>query len=105
MSGSRAGPVGRAGWPSTWTVVGGRRPVGLAEACVPVRRREEAVTMQLPSSVRQLGLDLGVTSEHAAVVLDAAAGVRARRRARPTLDSLTALEAAALLTRRPGSLQ
>ena len=31
--------------------------------------------MQLPSSVRLLGLDLGVTSEHAAVVLDAAGGV------------------------------
>jgi hypothetical protein len=59
--------------------------------------------MQLPSPVRLLGLDLGVTSEHAAVVLDSTGSVRARRRARPTVDSLTALEAAALAGAEPGT--
>jgi transposase len=59
--------------------------------------------MQLPSPVRLLGLDLGVTSEHAAVVLDATGSVCARRRARPTVDSLTALEAAALAGAEPAT--
>lgn len=57
--------------------------------------------MQLPSPVRLLGLDLGVTSPHVAVVLDGAGSVCARRRARPTVDSLTALEAAALAGAQP----
>jgi transposase len=42
-----------------------------------------------------------VTSEHAAVVLDATGSVCARRRARPTVDSLAALEAAALAGAEP----
>jgi hypothetical protein len=44
-----------------------------------------------------------VTSEHAAVVLDATGRVCARRRARPTVDSLTALEATALAGAEPGT--
>jgi transposase len=59
--------------------------------------------MQLPFPVRLLGLDLGVTSEHAAVVLDSTGRVCARRRARPTVDSLTALEATALAGAEPAT--
>jgi hypothetical protein len=85
---------------STWTVVGDRRPVGLAEACGPVRHPRRSRDAA-PIPVRLLGLDLGVTSEHAAVVLDATGSVCARRRARPTVDSLAALEAAALAGAEP----
>jgi hypothetical protein len=58
--------------------------------------------MQLPSPVRLLG-DLGITSDHTAVVIDDAGRVRARRRARSTVASLAALEAAALATAEPGT--
>jgi hypothetical protein len=50
-----------------------------------------------------LGLDLGVTSEHAAVVLDSTGSVCARRRARPTVDSLAALETSALAGAEPAT--
>jgi transposase len=59
--------------------------------------------MQLPSPVRLLGIDLGITSDHTAVVVDGAGRVRARRRARSTVASLTALEAAALAAADPGT--
>jgi transposase len=59
--------------------------------------------MQLPSPVRLLGIDLGLTSDHTAVVVDNAGGVRARRRARSTVASLTALEIAALAGTWPGT--
>ena len=52
--------------------------------------------MQLPSPVRLLGVDLGITSDHTAVVVDDAGSICARRRARSTVASLAALEAAAL---------
>jgi len=52
--------------------------------------------MQLPSPVRLLGIDLGITSDHTAVVVDDAGSICARRRARSTVASLAALEAAAL---------
>jgi hypothetical protein len=52
--------------------------------------------MQLPSPVRLLGIDLGITSDHTAVVIDDAGSICARRRARSTVASLAALEAAAL---------
>ena len=52
--------------------------------------------MHLPSPVRLLGIDLGITSDHTAVVIDDAGSIRARRRARSTVASLAALEAAAL---------
>jgi transposase len=45
---------------------------------------------------RLLGLDLGIASAHTAVVLDEDTSVVCRRRATPTVDSLTALEQAAL---------
>jgi transposase len=54
--------------------------------------------MQLPSPVRVLGIDLGITSDHTAVVVDDAGSICARRRARSTVASLAALEAAALAT-------
>ena len=54
--------------------------------------------MQLPSPVRLLGIDLGITSDHTAVVVDDAGSICARRRARSTVASLAALEAAALAT-------
>ena len=57
--------------------------------------------MQLPSPVRLLGIDLGITSSHTAVVVDDTGRIRARRRARSTVTSLTALEAAALETADP----
>ena len=53
--------------------------------------------MQLPSPVRLLGIDLGITSDHTAVVVDDAGSVYARR-ARSTVASLAGLEAAALAT-------
>jgi len=59
--------------------------------------------MQLPSPARLLGIDLGITSDHTAVVVDDAGRVRARRRARSTVASLTALEAAALAGADPGT--
>src|SRR6266487_4544622 len=59
--------------------------------------------MQLSSPVRLLGIDLGITSDHTAVVVDDAGRVRARRRARSTVASLTALEAAALAGADPGT--
>ena len=52
--------------------------------------------MQLPSPVRVLGIDLGLTSDHTAVVVDDTGSICARRRARSTVASLAALEAAAL---------
>ena len=52
--------------------------------------------MQLPSPVGLLGIDLGITSDHTAVVVDDAGSICARRRARSTVASLAALEAAAL---------
>jgi transposase len=52
--------------------------------------------MQLPSPARLLGIALGITSDHTAVVVDDTGHVRVRRRARSTVASLTALEAAAL---------
>jgi hypothetical protein len=59
--------------------------------------------MQLPSPVCLLGIDLGITSDHTAVVVDNAGRVRARGRARSTVASLTALEAAALAATDPGT--
>ena len=52
--------------------------------------------MQLPSPVRVLGIDLGLTSDHTAVVVDDTGSICARRRARSTVASLAALEATAL---------
>jgi transposase len=57
--------------------------------------------MQLPSAICLLGIDLGITSDHTAVVVDNAGRVRARGRARSTVASLTALEAAALAAADP----
>jgi transposase len=45
---------------------------------------------------RLVGIDLGITTAHTVAILDAAGQVRGRRRARPTLESLAAIEAAAL---------
>ena len=59
--------------------------------------------MHLPSPVRLLGIDLGITSDHTAVVVDDTGRVRARRRARSTVASLAVLEAAALATADPGT--
>jgi transposase len=50
---------------------------------------------------RVLGLDLGITSAHTGVVLDATARVVARRKAVPTVASFEALEAAALAGAQP----
>jgi len=59
--------------------------------------------MHLPSPVRLLGIDLGITSDHTAVVIDDAGSICARRRARSTVASLAALEAAALATAELGT--
>ena len=59
--------------------------------------------MDLPSPVCLLGIDLGSTSDHTAVVVDDTGRVRARRRARSTVASLAVLEAAALDGADPGT--
>src|SRR6266487_2530493 len=59
--------------------------------------------MHLSSPVRLLGIDLGITSDHTAVVVDDAGSICARRRARPTVASLTALEKAALAAADPAT--
>lgn len=59
--------------------------------------------MHLPAPVRLLGIDLGITSDHTAVVIDDAGSICARRRARSTVASLAALEAAALATAELGT--
>jgi hypothetical protein len=59
--------------------------------------------MHLPSPVRLLGIDLGITSDHTAVVVDDTGRVRARRRARSTVASLAVLAAAALDGADPGT--
>jgi len=45
---------------------------------------------------RLLGIDLGVTTAHTVAILDQAGQVLGRRRCRPTVESLEAVEAAAL---------
>jgi transposase len=52
---------------------------------------------------RLLGIDLGVTSHHVVAVLDGDGHVLARRRCRPTADSLASIEAAALDGAAPGT--
>jgi hypothetical protein len=51
---------------------------------------------------RLLGMDLGVTSHHVVAVLDGNGQILARRRCRPTADTLAAVEAAALAGAAPG---
>ena len=53
---------------------------------------------------RLLGIDLGITSAHHAVVLDGSGVQVARRRCRPTKAELTALEAVALSGAEPGTV-
>ena len=50
---------------------------------------------------RIIGIDLGVTSAHTACVVDGTGGVICKRQARPTLESSTALEHAALAGAEP----
>jgi transposase len=45
---------------------------------------------------RLLGIDLGITTAHTAAILDQSGQVLGRRRCRPTVESLEAVEAAAL---------
>jgi transposase len=52
---------------------------------------------------RLLGMDLGITSHHVAAILDSTGQVLARRRCRPTADSLTIIEATALARTAPGT--
>ncbi len=47
-------------------------------------------------TLRTIGIDLGITSAHTAVVVDPAGTPLARRQVRPTVESLNALEEAAL---------
>jgi len=63
----------------------------------------EGAAVHLPSPVRLLGIDLGITSDHTAVVVDDTGSICARRRARSTVASLAALEAAALATAEAGA--
>ena len=60
--------------------------------------------MHLPSPVRLLGIDLGITSDHTAVVVDGAGSICARRRARSTVASLTALHMASRLGSTPNQI-
>lgn len=59
--------------------------------------------MELASQRRLVGLDLGITTSHHAVVLDPAGVVVARRKCVPTQESLERLEAAALDGAAPGT--
>ena len=52
---------------------------------------------------RVIGIDLGVTSAHTACVVDGTGGVICKRQARPTLESLSALEHAALVGAEPNT--
>jgi transposase len=52
---------------------------------------------------RIIGIDLGVTSAHTACVVDGTGGVICKRQARPTLESLSALEHAALVGAEPNT--
>jgi transposase len=52
---------------------------------------------------RIVGIDLGITSAHAVAVLDETGVVLARRRCRPRLESLAAIESAALAGVEPGT--
>ena len=45
---------------------------------------------------RMVGIDLGIASDHTVRVLDGGGGEVCRRRARPTVESLAAVEVAAL---------
>jgi transposase len=53
---------------------------------------------------RLLGMDLGMTSHHVVAVLDGDGIVLARRRCRPTVDSLTSIETTALAGATPGTI-
>lgn len=53
--------------------------------------------------IRVIGIDLGVTSAHTACVVDGTGGVICKRQARPTLESLGALEQAALQGAEPNT--
>jgi transposase len=87
----------------TWDGGGRWRVSETAEVFAPVGLALEEPAMHLPSPVRLLGIDLGITSAHTAVVVDDTGRIRARRRARSTVASLTALEAAALEAADPGT--
>ncbi len=52
---------------------------------------------------RIVGIDLGITSAHAVAVVDETGRVLARRRCRPRLDSLSAIEATALAGAEPAT--
>ena len=52
---------------------------------------------------RIVGIDLGITSAHAVAVVDETGRVVVRRRCRPRLDSLSAIESAALAGAEPGT--
>src|SRR4029453_19108542 len=84
---ARRGDLGR--W--QWSARPPRRPRWLCPLGL-----WEGAAMQLPSPVRLLGIDLGITSDHTAVVVDDAGSICARRRARSTVPRLAGLEAPAL---------
>jgi hypothetical protein len=79
----------------TWTVAVVGASSETAEVVVPVwsvgRSRHAAAITGSPARI-----DLGITSDHTAVVVEGAGGICARRRARSTAASPAALEAAAL---------
>ena len=52
---------------------------------------------------RLVGVDLGIASDHTIRVLRSDGSEVARRRARPTVESLAAVEAAALAGAEPGT--
>jgi transposase len=52
---------------------------------------------------RLVGIDLGIASDHTVRVLDGRGGEVCRRRARPTVESLAAVETAALAGVAPGT--
>src|SRR5438270_9726894 len=84
MSGSR-------GWPCLLgTVPDGAAPCGRAGVC-------RHATWEAEMNHRRLvGIDLGIATAHTVRVLDGEGTIMAKRKAWPTAESLTAVEAAAL---------
>src|SRR5215207_837941 len=95
MSGSRhrEPPVGDPLSVGPWPLAARAARRGLTGGPVEVRLRGGIAMIE---ERRLVGIDLGIASDHTVRVLDGHGGEVCRRRAYPTVDSLAAVEAAAL---------
>src|SRR5881396_2907874 len=93
MSGSRGLGVSSLGpWPKL------RRRFSGEPVWKPTRSEETTMHDR-----RLVGIDLGIASAHAVRVLDGEGNTLAKRKALPTVESLTEIEAAALEATAPGT--